>query len=45
MIKWGIIGFGSMGKQFASCFEDQSKNFKLVGISSKSNSKISSKKI
>ena len=26
MIKWGIIGFGSMGKQFASCFEDQSKN-------------------
>ena len=44
MLKWGIIGFGSMGKQFASCFEDNSKDYKLVGISSKSNSKISIKK-
>ncbi len=45
MINWGIIGFGRMGKAFANCFNDSSKDFKLKGFASKTNDKeISLKK-
>ena len=37
MINWGIIGYGRMGKTFASCFDSSDKSFDLKGIASKSN--------
>ena len=37
MINWGIIGYGRMGKIFASCFDSSDKSFDLKGIASKSN--------
>ncbi len=39
MINWGIIGYGRMGKQFLQCFNNSKKNYKIVGIASKSNPK------
>ena len=40
MIRWGIIGFGRMGKQYVDCFKIKSDLFKLSGISSKTSSNI-----
>lgn len=39
MINWGIIGYGRMGKQFLQCFNNSKKNYKILGIASKSNPK------
>ncbi len=43
MIRWGIIGFGRMGKTFADCFKNSDESLKLTAIASKSNSIISYK--
>ena len=40
MIRWGIIGFGRMGRQYVDCFKIKSDLFKLSGISSKTSSNI-----
>ena len=32
MIKWGIIGFGNMGRQYENCFRKESSVFNLVSI-------------
>ena len=39
MVKWGIIGLGSIADKFASAFEEV-ENAKLVGISSKNKENI-----
>ena len=39
MIKWGIIGFGNMGKTFYKCFDNMNKDITLNAIASKSNLK------
>ena len=39
MVNWGIIGYGRMGRQFLQCFNNSTKNCKIVGIASKSNFK------
>ena len=40
MIRWGIIGFGRMGRQYVDCFKIKSDLFRLSGISSKTSSNI-----
>ena len=40
MIRWGIIGFGRMGRQYVDSFKIKSDLFKLSGISSKTSSNI-----
>ena len=40
MIKWGVIGFGRMGKQYVNCLKVKSDLFKLSGVSSKTSSRI-----
>ncbi len=35
MINWGIIGYGGMGKQYATCFQKKNSIFNLIGIASK----------
>ena len=40
MIRWGIIGFGRMGRQYVDCFKIKSDLFKLSGISSKTSSNV-----
>ncbi len=44
MIKWGIIGYGRMGKQFDNCFYNSNSQYKLLGVASNSNSKVQEKK-
>ena len=40
MINWGVLGLGNMGRQFINCFINSIPEVNLVGVASKSNSKL-----
>lgn len=40
MINWGVLGLGNMGRQFVSCFESPISEINLLGVASKSKSKL-----
>jgi predicted dehydrogenase len=44
MINWGILGLGNMGKEFINCFAHPFQKINIIGVASKSNSKISNLK-
>ena len=43
MINWGVIGFGRMGKTFASCFKNSDEGYFLKAIASKSDTSSNDK--